>query len=217
MTLSQARHLCGSIEKDSDEGYSFAKKRDSTVHFHVQWMDSLDNEKNSDCLSFDDIREANYRTSVLGDIKRWSVHPMTYGEKPEARPENHPVVASYKANFIRGGLMFIMHHHHYSNDVMGWAGLTHQLAENCSSIMYKTERPPWDISCLDLSRLTKPDVPVEKRVDGPPKPEKHSDHIPAEMLLFHLPKSKAAELKRLAYPTEDGSWISTYDAFSAFI
>ncbi|KAJ5779433.1 Transferase [Penicillium paradoxum] len=53
-------------------------------------------------------------------------------------------------------------------------------------------------------------------IDGPPPPERHPDHITSEMLLFHLPKSKAAELKTLATPT-DGSWISTYDAFSAFI
>lgn len=217
MTLGQTRHLCGTIEKDNDEGYSFVKMRDSTVSFHVQWVDSLEDEKDSDYPSFDDIHEGNYRTSILGDIKRWSVHPMTYGEKSEARPENHPVVASYKANFIRGGLVFIMHHHHYSNDVMGWAGLTHQLAENCFSIMNWTPRPSWDMNCLDLSRLTKPDVPVNERVEGPPKPEKHPDHIPAEMILFHLPKSKAAELKKLAHPTENEAWISTYDAFSAFI
>ncbi|KAJ5287309.1 Transferase [Penicillium angulare] len=215
MTLSQARHICGSIEKDTDGGYSFVKKRDSTVRFYVQWVDSPEDEK--DYPSFDDIRQGNYRTSILGDIKRWSVNPMTYGEKPEARPENSPVVASYKANFIRGGLVFIMHHHHYSNDVMGWAGLTHQLAENCFSIMNNTAAPLWDMGCLDLSRLTKPNVPEEKRVDGPPAPERHPGHITAEMLLFHLPKSKAAELKKLAYPTESGSWISTYDAFSAFI
>ncbi|KAJ5414162.1 hypothetical protein N7509_000789 [Penicillium cosmopolitanum] len=47
-------------------------------------------------------------------------------------------------------------------------------------------------------------------------PERHPDHITAEMLLFHLPKSKAAELKRLASPP-DGSRISTYDAFSAYL
>lgn len=215
MTLGQTRHLCGKIERNTDEGYSFVMKRDDTVRFYVQWVDGPEDEK--EYPSFDDIRRSNYLTSVLGDIKRWSVHPMTYGEKPEARPENSPIVASYKANFIRGGLVFIMHHHHYSNDVMGWAGLTHQLAEKCFSIMNKTPPPSWDIGCLDIARFTRPDVPEEKRVDGPSVPERHPGHIPAEMLLFHLPKHKATELKRLASPLDGGSWISTYDAFSAFI
>jgi hypothetical protein len=213
-TLSQARHLCGTIEKDPSGGHSFVKKKDSTVRFVVQWLDS---PQDSDAYpSFDEIARGNFCTSVLGDLNRWSVPPMTYGEKPEAHPDSSPVVAAYKANFIRGGLVFIMHHHHYSNDVMGWAGLAHQLAENCYATVNKTPYPAWDSACLDLSPVTKPAVPEDAMVDGPPAPERHPAHIPAEMLLFHLPKSKAAELKKLASPT-DGSWVSTYDAFSAFL
>lgn len=213
-TLSQARHLCGTIEKDPAGGHSFVKKKDSTVRLFVQWLDSPD--VCEDYPTFDEIHDGHYRTSILGDIQRWSVPPMTYGEKPEAHPDNSPVVAAYKANFIRGGLVFIMHSHHYSNDVMGWAGLTHQLAENCYAISNKTPFPSWDPACMDLSRLTKPETPEESKVDGPPAPLRNPHHLPAETLLFHLPKSKAAELKMLASPT-DGTWVSTYDAFSAFI
>ncbi|KAM0189711.1 hypothetical protein ACHAPI_009901 [Fusarium lateritium] len=115
---------------------------------------------------------------------------MTYGEKPEAHPDNSPVVAAFKANFIRGGLVFNMHRHHYANDFMGWTGFTHQLAENCYTAMNNTE-----------FRTQK---------------ERHSAHQVGVSLLFHLPKSKAAELKAKATPT-DGTWVSTYDAFSAFI
>ncbi|CAI7633249.1 unnamed protein product [Penicillium glandicola] len=220
-TLSQVRHICGTIEKDPSSGHSFVKRKDSTVHDTYP--------------DFDKIAEGNFCTSVLGDLSRWSVLPMTYGEKPEAHPDSSPVVAAYKVNFIRGGLVFIMHHHHYSNDVMGWAGLVHQLAENCYAIVNQTPFPSWDSACLDLSLLTKPVVPEASRIDGPPMPERHPGHIAAEMLLFHLPKSKAAELKILATPMDestdgsmdgstdgstesvDVSWISTYDAFSAFI
>ena len=213
-TLSQARHLCGVIEKDPAGGHSFVKKKDSTVRLFVQWLDSPD--VSEDYPSLDEIHDGNYRTSLLGDIQRWSVPPMTYGEKPEAHPDNNPVVASYKANFIRGGLVFIMHSHHYSNDVMGWAGFTHQLAENCYAVVNQTPFPAWDCTCMDLSRLIKPEVPEEEKIDGPPAPHRHPGHIPADTLLFHLPKSKSAELKMLASPT-DGAWVSTYDAFSAFI
>ncbi|KAJ5960048.1 Transferase [Penicillium vulpinum] len=214
-TLSQVRHICGTIEKDPSGGHSFVKKKDSTVRFVVQWLDS-DSPEDSAYPTFDEIAKGNFCTSVLGDLNRWSIPPMTYGEKPEAHPDSSPVVAAYKVNFIRGGLVFIMHHHHFSNDVMGWAGLVHQLAENCHAIVNQTPFPLWDSACLDLSRLTKPIVPEGSMIDGPPAPERHPDHVAAEMLLFHLPKSKAAELKTLATPT-DGSWISTYDAFSAFI
>ncbi|KAJ5779432.1 Transferase [Penicillium paradoxum] len=139
-TLSQIRHICGTIEKDPSGGHSFVKKKDSTVLFVVQWLDCP--EDIDVYPSFDEIAEGNFCTSVLGDLNRWSVPPMTYGEKPEAHPDSSPVIAAYKANFIRGGLVFIMHHHHYSNDVMGWAGLVHQLAENCYASVNETPFPP---------------------------------------------------------------------------
>lgn len=213
-TLSQARILCGTIEKDLSGGHSFVKKKDSTVRFIVQWLDAP--EDSDSYPSFDEIAEQNFCSTALRDHNEWSIPPMTYGEKPEAHPDASPEVAAYKANFIRGGLVFIMAHHHYANDIMGWAGLAHQLAENCFAIVNQTPFPPWDSSCLDVSRLTKPEVPDQFKIDGPPMPERHPDHVTAEMLLFHLPKSKAAELKLLASPP-DGSRISTYDAFSAYL
>ncbi|KAL2153582.1 hypothetical protein VTH82DRAFT_4737 [Thermothelomyces myriococcoides] len=213
-TLSQARHYVGTIERDPEGGHSFVKKRDSTVQFVVQWLD--DPRDSAEYPSIDDMERTNFCAITLGDQATWSVLPMTYGEKPEAHPDNHPVVSAFKANFVRGGLVFNMHHHHYANDVMGWSGFTHQLAENCTAVLRGTAFPTWDPACLDLSRLIKAEVPEEAKVDGPPAPQRHPAHKVAQALLFHLPKSKAAELKKLAAP-EDGTWISTYDAFSAFI
>ena len=114
-----------------------------------------------------------------------------------------------------------MHHHHYYNDVMGWASEMGQLADNCNAAFQSLPRadfPAWDPACLDLSRISKPTPPEDQRVDGPPRPLSHADHVENQQLLFHLPKSKAAELKRLAGPGDGGGsyWISTYDAVSAF-
>lgn len=215
-TLSQVRNLCGTIEKDPGGGHSFVKKRDSTVRFIVQWLDAP--EDSTVYPSFDDIAQRNFCCAALGDLNEWSVPPMTYGEKPEANPDISPTTAAYKANFVRGGLVLIMHHHHYANDIMGWAGLAHQLAENCYAVTNGKPFPSWDPACLDVSRVTKPEVAEESKVDGRPAPQHHPDHIPAEMLLFHLPKSKAAELKILMLAgLPEGTRISTYDAFSAFL
>ncbi|KAI4870393.1 hypothetical protein F4820DRAFT_403513, partial [Hypoxylon rubiginosum] len=38
---------------------------------------------------------------------------MTAGKKPEAHPDKSPVISAFKANFVHGGLLFNMHHHHY--------------------------------------------------------------------------------------------------------
>jgi hypothetical protein len=214
-TISQARHLCCTIEKNSTgSGHSYVKKKDSTVRLFVQWLDAP--EDADKYPSIEDIEKANFSAVPLGDLKLWSVEPMTYGEKPEANPNASPIVSAFKINFVRGGMVFNMHHHHYSNDVMGWAGYTRQLAENCFAAFSKTAFPTWDPKNQDLSLLTKIEPPEDQKIDGPPTPERHPGHVQGIALLFHLPKSKAAELKKIASPT-DGSWVSTYDAFTAFI
>lgn len=187
-TLSQTRHLCGTIEKDPNGGHSFVKQPDSTVPFVIKWMDQA--EDREAYPSFADLEKANFMSKALGNLTEWSVSPMIYGERPEASLDAHPKVAAFQANFIRGGLVFVMHHHHAANDVMGWAGELHQLAENCAAIWNKTAFPTWDPACLDLSLFTKPDYPADQQVDGPSPPQKHPDHKRAQWLLFHLPKSK---------------------------
>ncbi|KAK3308439.1 uncharacterized protein B0T15DRAFT_107983 [Chaetomium strumarium] len=220
ITLSQCRQLCGFIEPhpDGGGGLCFHKKRDSTVEFHVQWLDGPEDE--GKYPSFDDLEKRHFTSQALGSIDTWSVAPMTYGEKPEAHPSSRPKVAAFKATFIRGGMVFVMHHHHYANDVMGWAGELHQLAENCAALWKSPESPDlpaWDPACLDLSRVTVPDPPEDQRVDGPPAPLRHPDHRPNQWLLFHMRKSKAAALKALASPADGSYWISTYDACMALI
>ncbi|GAB1319809.1 Trichothecene 3-O-acetyltransferase [Madurella fahalii] len=213
-TLAQCRQLVGTIEPNAaDDDHSFVKKRDSTVKFVVKYFSADDGAP-----SISDIEKAHFASSYLGDTTRFIIEGMTYGEKPECLPSAKPVVSAYQANFIPGGLIFVMNFHHYANDVMGWANFVHQLAENCYSAVHKTAPPPWDPANLDATRFTALDFPSESKVDGPTPPERHPLLREHSSLLFHLPKSKAEELKKLATPEkENGSWISTYDAFSAFL
>lgn len=218
VTLSQCRQLCGRIEEHADGGLCFHKKRDDTVQFHVQWLDGP--EDAGKYPSFEELEKRHFVSQSLGKMDTWCVPPMTYGEKPEAQPASNPKASAFKASFIPGGLVFMMHHHHYGNDVMGWTGELHQLAENCAAIWKSADSPAlpaWDVACLDLSRVTKPDLPEDQRVDGPVPPLRHADHKEGQWLLFHLPKSKTAELKKLASPEDGSYWISSYDAYMAYI
>lgn len=187
-TLSQTRQLCSTIEKDPDGGHFFVKKRDSTVKFVTKWLDQPEHE--GVYPSFADLETANFVSKSLGDIRDYSVSPMTYAEKAAASLDGQPDVAAFQATFIRGGLVFMMHHHHMANDAMGWAGEFHQLADNCAAIWNKTAPPPWDPACLDVSIFTKKPYPADQQVDGPPPPQKHPGHRKSHWLLFHLPKSK---------------------------
>ncbi|KAF7537487.1 hypothetical protein G7054_g3672 [Neopestalotiopsis clavispora] len=212
-TLSQAKYFCSTIEKDPEGGHSFVKKKDSTVKLVLQRLDL----PGDNYPSLDEIEAAYFSARSLGDINTWSIPEMTWGERPEAEPDNSPVVAAYQINLTKGGLLFSMHSHHYASDVMGWHNFTHQLADNCYAICNSTPFPSWDPACVDALRFTK-DLPEKDLVDGPPIPQRHPDHPEQQAILFHLPSSKAEELKRLALPTESGShWVSTYDAMCAYI
>ncbi|CAJ2514203.1 Uu.00g023220.m01.CDS01 [Anthostomella pinea] len=216
--LSQCRQLCGIIEEHPDGGLCFHKKRDSVVEFHVQWLDGPEGEGKYPTL--DELEKRHFTTQSLGDLDTWCVAPMTYGERPAARPTSNPKVAAFKATFIRGGMVFMMHHHHYCNDIMGWAGEMHQLAENCAAVWRSPDSPslpPWDPACLDYTRVRRPDPPEDQRVDGPPRPTKHPGHKTGQWLLLHLPKRKMAELKKMASPEDGSYWISSHDAYSAYL
>ncbi|EMD67887.1 hypothetical protein COCSADRAFT_349151 [Bipolaris sorokiniana ND90Pr] len=212
-TLSQARHMCGTIEPDPEGGLSFVKRRDSTVQFVVHWLDPLGQHP-----SLDDIEKAHFSgRDGLRDINLWSIPELTWGERPEAEPDRSPVVSAYQITLTKGGLVLSMHHHHYSCDVMGWNAFTRQLSANCYAIANSSSFPLWDPACLDVSRFTK-DVPKDSLVEGPPVAQKHAGHLEQQSVLFHLPKSKAAALKELAKPAGSMSpWISTYDAVCAYI
>ncbi|KXH35282.1 hypothetical protein CNYM01_07973 [Colletotrichum nymphaeae SA-01] len=194
-TLSQVRQLNGRIEKDPWGDYSFTKRKDSTVRFVVQWLDAP--EDADKYPSFDDIEKANFSAVSLGDLRLWAVSPMTYGERLEATPEQSPVTAGFKAT---------------SSAADSSSVRTTIITPKINGTPY----PSWDPACNDVSRFLKPEPPEEQKVDGPPPPDRHPGHKVGICLLFHLPKSKAAQLKNLAKPG-DGTWISTYDAFSVFM
>ncbi|KXH30347.1 hypothetical protein CSAL01_11129 [Colletotrichum salicis] len=211
-TFSQARYMCATIERDPEGGYSFVKKKESAVRFVVHRLNP-----NNGHPSLDTIEASHFSGNSLQDINLWSIPELTWGERPEADPDNSPVVAAFQLNVMEGGLILSMHNHHYSCDVMGWSNFTRQLAGNCYAIANKTVFPSWDPACIDASRFTK-HVPTAYLVEGPAIPQKHPDHLAQQPVLFHLPMSKAEALKKLAVPKDpELHWISTYDAMCAFV
>ncbi|KPM37984.1 hypothetical protein AK830_g8583 [Neonectria ditissima] len=216
-TLSQVRHLVGTIERDEDGYHSIVKKRTSTVKFVTEYLDT----PNNNFPSFAEIANAHFVSAILGDINALSNAPMTCGNKPEAHPDNSPALSSFKANFIPGGLILNIHTHHFSTGISSFSSLVQQLAENCYAITNATEFPSFDPRCLDRSifgslGFDRSPVSNERQIEAPPRPDRNMQHRHSQSLLFHLRKSRAAELKKVASPT-DGSWISTYNAVCALM
>ncbi|CAJ2509080.1 Uu.00g141060.m01.CDS01 [Anthostomella pinea] len=229
-TLSQVRHLCGTIETDAAGGFSFVKKRDTTVRYVVKHLDNP-----ARYPSIDDLEAAAFSCRSLGpDAAAFAVEGMPYGEnRPESSPYNSPATSGFQLNFVRGGAVFSSHVHHWAADLVGWSNFVRQLADNCRAIQAArrtgahghvrpaVDWPHWDPACIDVSRFVWSAAP-QQLVDGPPVVPPHPDH-PREQqaLLFHLPKSKEAALKAAAQPPQDAgagpSWVSTYDAMCAFV
>ncbi|ROW10466.1 hypothetical protein VMCG_01641 [Cytospora schulzeri] len=238
-TLSQVRHLCGTIEKDEGAGgFSFVKKKHTTVKYVVKRLDT------PEYPSIDDIEDATFSCRALGgggggDLGLWGLlGEMPYGEgRPESNPHNSPSCSGFQLNLVRGGAVFSSHVHHWAADLVGWSNFVRQLADNCRAIHVargnnnskEIDFPPWDPACIDVSRFVR-QLPPDSLIDGPPVAPRHPGHPPQDAyqaLLFHLPRSKAARLKALATPKEDdGSpssssssscWVSTYDATCAFV
>lgn len=66
-TLSQARHLCGTIEPDDDGGFSIVRKKGSTVRFVVHQLDPLDDNH----PSLDDMEKAYFSGQSMKDANLW--------------------------------------------------------------------------------------------------------------------------------------------------
>ncbi|KAF1919406.1 transferase [Ampelomyces quisqualis] len=216
-TLSQIRHLAGTIEKDEDGQYSIIRTKHTFVRFVVQHLDT----REDDYPSFDKIAKAHFLSPILGDIEVLSNSGMTCGNIPEAHPDNSPAISSYKANFIPGGLIFNVHSHHWSNGLAGATYFFKQLAENCYALKKSTKFPSFDPRCLNRSLFgvpgfDRPSLPTQPQIDAPPRAHRNSEHKPSQSLIFHLPKSKATLLKAAASPS-NGSRISTYNAVCALM
>jgi hypothetical protein len=215
-TLSQVRHLAGTIERDED-GHSIVRKKNTTVQFVIQHLDTPQDSY----PSFAEIAKAHFLSPILGDIELLCNSPMTCGNKPEAYPDNSPAITSFKANFIPGGLIFNVHSHHWCNGLLGSTAFFKQLSENCYAIAHSTELPSFDPRCLDrrlfgLPGFEKVSESKKPPINAPPRAHRNLQHKPSQSIMFHLRKSKALELKAAASP-HDGTRISTYNAVCALM
>ncbi|EEA23483.1 hypothetical protein TMatcc_002356 [Talaromyces marneffei ATCC 18224] len=212
MTLGQCRHLIGTIEKNEFGDFSGVRKKSTAVKLEVQWLDE------EDSVSYSELADHHFSSFAFGDIAALCVEGMLYGI---LHPLNtSPVVSAFKFNFIHGGLILTMHLHHCVIDNAGFGGFVYQLAENCYSIIHKTQPPIWDIKCLDRSQFRCKGMLSLKQMNIAPQLVQHTlqpVHRPNTAVLLHLPKSKVETLKYLATPPGGDIRISTYDAFSALL
>jgi hypothetical protein len=207
-TLQQCRHLVGTIEKNNQGDYSIVKTSRSTVEFTVQWL----NDPEDNYPSYAELEKAHFTLAKLGNTATLGIEGM-----PDYRhPDESPPVIGFQLNLIKDGFILTVHVHHFALDMTGTTNFVQQIADNCYSVRNNMPKPSWDESLMDRSPFLAPDVALENQIDPTPRPARHPHWLPCSWLLFHLPPSKCAELKRLASPEGD-TWISTYDAVIALL
>ncbi|KXX76485.1 Trichothecene 3-O-acetyltransferase [Madurella mycetomatis] len=209
-TLSQCRHVAGTIEKNRYGDFSIFSRPDSSVPLVIQCRDAPGDE----FPSYSDIQRAHFVSGALGDPSLLTIPGMAMSS--DASPRAKPAVAGFQLTFIRGGLVLTINVHHFAMDAVGASALVHHIASHCRSIVHGAAPPGWNRRLVDRSRFIPPRVPNAVTANPQQPAHRHPDWLPCSWLLFHISQSKLTELKRRAMPT-DGSWISSYDAVVAFL
>jgi hypothetical protein len=208
-TLGQCRHAAGTIEKNHFGDYSVVTRPVSTAIFVTLWLDGPEDQ----CLSYSEWELENFCCEALiQEPTRLVVFPRS----SDASPATSQPTMAFQLTFIPGGAILGLSSHHWFMDAIGVTSFINQLAANSYALEHGTALPYFDESLMDRSRFIGPPLPEKDMVNVSPPPPTNQKRLPCAWLLFHLPLSKAAELKRLATP-RDGTRISTYDAVVAFL
>lgn len=207
------------MEKKKDGvNHDIVVRRTSTARYVTQYLDGPDDT----FPSMDELEAGHFLAPVLGDPLVIVNHPMMISNIAEAHPDNSPPIASFKIHHIRGGLIVTFISHHYWNSLSGMNAWFKLLSANCRHEASPSDNPlpSFDPGCLDrtlveqYARKQLPAANKTKRATAPPRNTgRNQTFHPSCSALFHLPKSRAAELKLLASPpASEGGWISTFDA-----
>lgn len=210
-TLGQCRHAAGTILKNPHGDYSVVTTPSSTATFVTLYLDSPDDADT--VLSYSAWEAKNFCCeSLTANPSQLVVFPRSSDASP-AKPQ--PTMA-FQVTFIPGGAIFGLSSHHWFMDAIGCAGFIKQLAANCYAVEHQSPPPPFEESLMDRSRFMGEKVAEKDKIDVAQMPLINRKRLPCAYLLFHLPLSKAREIKKLATPP-DGGRISTYDAVVAYL
>ncbi|KAJ9143692.1 Omega-hydroxypalmitate O-feruloyl transferase [Pleurostoma richardsiae] len=210
LSLGQSPHLAGTIElhpSDHDgSDWRLRTTRDSTVALTVRRRLGLP--------SYAELEAGHFSSKLL--FGEGSEPPALFGGETEkmALPGTSPAVLKLDLAPVRGGIVLGLRLHHWVFDIQAFASFVKQWAGNCSALVRGDPvLPAWDTVANAQRPQFEPSGPPV--LGGGPSADAHPDHRPCSLLLFHLPPSKAAELKKLASPPAGEGWISSYDAFTA--
>lgn len=203
--------------------------KDATVPLYI--VDAEDN-----IASFDELNKRHFPMSELDARKvlpKFVLGKSTFSPLSENGEDKQPICV-LQLNFIKGGLIIGVAIHHSCSDGPGADGFLTTWAESAAAAAKRKPFRPIDPANLDRSQLSasvQPSsvqweqldgkFPIWKDMKGPMPPPPPDFKMPAlASRMWHFPAAALRQLKADASPakeSEDGAWISTYDAVVALI
>ncbi|KAK2767172.1 trichothecene 3-o-acetyltransferase [Colletotrichum kahawae] len=209
-TLSQYRQFGGKLQINDKTGqYMIKTTGNDVVELSVKYHDEPDDDY---IPSYTSLQQQAFPPMLL-DSKKLLPRLMT--EKQ---------ALTQHGDFLEDDAPVTMFVHGLDDFIQSWAA-------NNRSLVAGLPLAPFDYSILDRAPLTHsgtaPDMKqwakldqklkkFVKHLDTAPQPPPPDFEMPATSeVLFHFPKSKIAQLKAAAFPTDSATWVSSYDSIMA--
>ncbi|KAK7947843.1 uncharacterized protein PG986_008729 [Apiospora aurea] len=225
--LGQYPVLAGVLRMDASNGRMWVtKKQDSTVGLFVR-----DASASGDLPSFDYLETNDFPIQLIDGHKAL---PKIVTEKQLFSPlgdnadDHATVISTFQITFIAGGLILAAAIHHNCSDGPGCNGFLTTWAENSAAASRREPFKPIDRANANRGQLSapKPSPARWKELDGkfpilkdlgapPPAPPPDFVMPKLKVRMWHVPRSRAAELKSACAPADKDKWISTYDCIMA--
>ncbi|KAK8076976.1 hypothetical protein PG996_003146 [Apiospora saccharicola] len=228
--LGQYPVLAGVLRMDASNGRMWVtKKQDSTVGLFVN--DASAPAEKEHLPSFEYLEANDFPVQLLDGHK---VLPKIVTEKQLFSPlgenadDDATIISTFQITFIEGGLILAAAIHHNCSDGPGCNGFLTTWAENSAAASRGEPFKPIDVANAARDQLSAPKPSAErwKELDGKfpilknlgaPAPAPPPDFVMPNLKIriWHVPISRAAELKAACAQADKEKWVSTYDCIMA--
>lgn len=229
--LGQYPVLAGVLRMDASNGRMWVvKQRDSTVGLFVKDA-SAPAGKEHHLPSFEYLEADDFPVQLIDGHK---VLPKIVTEKQLFSPlgenadDDATIISTFQITFIDGGLILAAAIHHNCSDGPGCNGFLTTWAENSAAASRGEPFKPIDVANTARDQLSAPKPSAERwqELDGkfpilknlrapPPAPPADFMMPNLKIRMWHVPRSRAAELKALCAQADEEKWVSTYDCIMA--
>ncbi|KAK8009450.1 hypothetical protein PG991_012001 [Apiospora marii] len=226
--LGQYPVMAGVLRMDASNGRMWVtKKEDSTVGLFVKDASA----PKADLPSFEYLEANDFPVQLIDGHKvlpRIVTEKQLFSPLGENADDDATVISTFQITFIEGGLILAAAIHHNCSDGPGCNGFLTTWAENSAAASRGEPFKPIDAANTARDQLSAPKpsaerwqeldgkFPVLKNLGAPPPAPPPDFVMPnLKIRMWHVSRSRAAELKAACAQADADEWVSTYDCIMA--